>query len=165
MLKSIYFLPHGMQILPGVEDPYNEGFRSLDQSMKAVGENFDKQKNDIIILITPHAHSISENYLIYGHNLYQSLYYKIDEKESVVFGEIYDQKIWKGNVEISSSLGKYMDNKGINADLLTQGSPDYPISLAWGETIPLSYLIDESSPEVIIIGLPRKRLRDGYSPA
>lgn len=152
MISSIHFLPHGMQIIPGLEQSYDDRFSSLDKAMREV-----KLQGEIVLLITPHGLSLEDEYLFYKHDLYQGLYYNIEPKTSVIYGEIISKKLFAGNQEITSLFMKEMDEI-ISVRSAIQGGSDYAMTLAWGETVPLYYL--QENIEVIIMSIPRKRYSD-----
>ncbi len=155
MIEKIYLLPHGLQIIPGVDSPYNENFRSLHDSMTEIGKNFKESKPDIVFLITPHGYSLDENYLIYGHNSFQGFHYELGA-ESVVDGEVFKTLKWRGDNNLSGELVDKLNANGIETDLLIHGSPDYPLTLCWGPVVPLTYFADEDM-RIIILSLPRSR--------
>lgn len=155
VLEKIYLLPHGLQIIPGVDNPYNEKFRSLHDSMTEIGKGFKESKPDIIFLVTPHGYTLDEKYVIYGHNNLQGFHYELED-ESVVDGKVFKTLKWQGDKKISSDLVNKLNKSGIITELLIHGNPDYPLTLCWGPVVPLTYTADESM-KVVILSLPRSR--------
>ena len=149
MISSIHFLPHGMQIIPGLQQSYDSRFSSLDEHMREV-----TLEGEITLLITPHGLALEDEYLFYNHNLFQGLYYNIEPQTSVVYGDLISKKLFSGSQEITSifmqELGKIVD-----VSSAIQGSPDYAMTLAWGETVPLYYLPENN--KVVIMSIPRRR--------
>ncbi|MCE7736411.1 MAG: hypothetical protein GPJ54_16140 [Candidatus Heimdallarchaeota archaeon] len=157
MLNSIYFLPHGMQIIPGMEDPYNFDFEKLHIEMEKIKEVLESESSELIILVTPHGLNLEDRFLIYEHNELIGHYYRILEKQSVVYGDLVDTKKWQGSQETSLQLKQFLTNCDIDIEGLTQGYADYPLTLAWGETVPLYYLPEELNQQILVIGVPRSR--------
>ncbi|MHA2028975.1 MAG: DODA-type extradiol aromatic ring-opening family dioxygenase [Candidatus Kariarchaeaceae archaeon] len=157
MIKSVYFLPHGMQIIPGMEDPYNQDFENLHIKMTQITKLLEEDNSEIVILVTPHGLNLADQFLIYEHNEFLGNYFKIVEDESVVYGDLIETKSWKGDQEFSINFKEYLLKNGINAQGLTQGYADYPLTLAWGETVPLYYLPQTNNVKIVILGLPRSR--------
>ncbi len=155
IMTSVYFLPHGLQIIPGVDKEQSEGFQSLHGYMKEIGTEFQKQNPKKLILITPHGYRLESDYLIYYHNRYMAHHYAIKD-DSVVFGDIFHTLQISGNTNFSDKLFDLL-NLDIPLQKLTLGSPDYPITVGWGETVPLTYLVNDKQPEVAIISLPARR--------
>lgn len=163
MIKSVYFLPHGMQIIPGMEDPYNTDFEQLHNEMEKIREILKQEKSEHLILITPHGLNLEDRFLIYEHNEFIGHYYKIIEKQSVVYGKLVDTKKWEGDQETSLKLKQFLISSGFDIDGLSQGYADYPLTLAWGETVPLFYLPENLGQRVIVLGIPRSRHEKIYS--
>jgi aromatic ring-opening dioxygenase LigB subunit len=155
VLEKIYLLPHGLQIIPGVDKPYNEKFKSLHDSMTQIGINFKESKPDIVFLVTPHGYSLDKSYVIYGHNNFQGFHYELED-ESVVDGKVFKTLKWKGDNRIAIELVDKLNKSGINTELLIHGSSDYPLTLCWGPVVPLTYVADENM-KIIILSLPRSR--------
>lgn len=160
MLNSIYFLPHGMQIIPGMENPYNFDFEKLHNEMEKISETLEAENSELLILVTPHGLNLENDFLIYEHNEFTGNYYNIVEKKSVVYGDLVDTKRWQGDQEFSLQLKQFIAKNEIDIRGLSQGYADYPLTLAWGETVPLYYLPAEKSQRIIILGIPRSRHED-----
>ena len=157
MLEKTYLLPHGLQIIPGGDNPYNEKFRSLHDAMTEIGKGFKESKPDLVFLITPHGYSLDESYVIYGQNNFQGFHYEL-ENDSVVDGKVFKTLNWKGDNRIAGELVDKLNTNGINTELLLHGSPDYPITLCWGPVVPLTYVANEDM-KIIILSLPRSRYK------
>ncbi|OLS26160.1 MAG: hypothetical protein HeimC2_16520 [Candidatus Heimdallarchaeota archaeon LC_2] len=157
MIQSIYFLPHGMQIIPRIENPVNTKFNKLHDAMEEIRNKLNEEDPEYVILITPHGFNLQNQYLIYLHNEFDGNYYVINEKESVVYGDLIESRKWSGDVMISHSLLNYLEEMKLDFNGLTLGYPDYPLTLAWGETVPLYYLPKDCKSKIVIIGIPRSR--------
>lgn len=53
MLTSIFMAPHGMQIIPGLEEPYAEGFRPLHEALAQARRQLVADEPESMILLTP----------------------------------------------------------------------------------------------------------------
>jgi len=155
MLTSVYLVPHGMQVIPGLEEPYHEGFRPIHEALLQAGRDREADGPELLILLTPHGHTLPGSYLVYLHGRFQGLLYALTE--SNVFGELKSRALWTGDLPAAGQLLEAMRGAGLAAEGLVQGSPDYPLTLAWGEVVPLTYLAGSSAPRVVIISLPRRR--------
>lgn len=147
MIKSVHLLPHGMQIIPGLESPYNSDFKSLHEAMEGI-----KIESEFIVLLTPHGTAVENEFLLYNHERFQGFYYHLNPDVSIVNGVPAESKEWSGdsnvNQEILSSLSQFEILE------LIQGGSTYPMTLAWGETVPLYYIQEK---KVIVISIPRRR--------
>ncbi len=159
MIESVHLLPHGMQIIPGLEKPYNTNFQSLHHQMDKLDIN-----SEYILLITPHGNAIEEDYLVYGHDIFQGIYYELNN--SVVDGDYLFSRKWTGDSKYSETLINALNNieikelsqKDIKFNTLIQGGNTYPMTLAWGETVPLYYITDDKNvTKILIMSIPRKR--------
>lgn len=157
MIQSIYFLPHGMQIIPRIENPGNTKFNKLHKAMEEIRKKLNEDDPEYVIVITPHGFNLQNQYLVYLHNKFDGHYYIINEKESVVYGDLIETRKWNGDESFSQSLLNYLEEINLNIRGLIQGYPDYPLTLAWGETVPLYYLPENSKSKIIIMGVPRSR--------
>ncbi|MHA2170048.1 MAG: DODA-type extradiol aromatic ring-opening family dioxygenase [Candidatus Kariarchaeaceae archaeon] len=149
-------LPHGMQIIPGLEEPYNENFRSLHEAMVTIQHDLLKNSPDIIILISPHAHSLDERYVVYHQAVFQGSYFKVSN-ESVVYGDHVTTKTWTGDPSTAKKISEKLLDNGIPTSSLIHGYSEYPLVLAWGESVPLYYIAKENQPKLVIISIPRTR--------
>lgn len=163
MIKSVFFLPHGMQIIPGMEDPYNSDFEKLHIEMETIRKVMESESAELLVLITPHGLNLEDRFIIYEHNEFIGHYYKIIEKQSVVYGDLVETKKWQGSQEDSLKLKQYLIGCGLDIDCLTQGYADYPLTLAWGETVPLYYLPEKLGQRIIVLGIPRSRHEEIYT--
>lgn len=157
MIQSIYLLPHGMQVIPGLEDSPANDFSKLNTNMMKITDYIKNDNPDLIILITPHGYADMTDYLIYYHSKFQGFYYKIKPEDSVVYGDLYSTKFWDGDISNADLLIEVFENNQIPYRKLIQGGSDYAMTLAWGETVPLFYLPDGKSIPIIPIGVPRSR--------
>ena len=155
MLSSVLMLPHGAEIIPTPGTPYNEAFRPLHEAMERAGREVAARKTDIDILLTPHGFTLSDIYVVYMHERFQALFYNLNESNT--FGDIAARELWPGDRQTAERLLAAMKQKAIPADGLIQGSPTYALTLGWGETVPLHYLVAGETPRAVIVSLPRKR--------
>jgi len=155
MLISAYLVPHGNQIIPGLEQPYAEGFRPLHQAMEQARDRLAADGADLLILLTPHGIALPEAYGVYLNERLQGLYY--DLSESNVFGQVRGRALWPGDRTVAEGLVAALQGAGLPAAGLLQGAPSFPIALTWGELVPLHYLGSSGSPRVVVVSLPRTR--------
>jgi len=155
-MTKLYFLLHGMQVIPELENPYNEDFRALHNSMELVASQIETLQPKTIVLLTPHGYNLDERYLVYLHEKFSGSFFRIDPHLSVVHGELVETKNWNGDVEVANELFDAMKEKDLPVEGLTLGYPGYPLMLSWGSTVPL-YYIGRSSAKLVIIGIPRSR--------
>jgi aromatic ring-opening dioxygenase LigB subunit len=155
MLSSVLMLPHGAEIIPTPGQPYNEAFRPLHSAMEQAGQALAARKSDLVIMFTPHGYNLDAAYTIYLHERFQGLFYNLTE--SNIFGDIAGRMLWAGNREQADAVLSGLQRCGVAAEGLVHGSPTYPLALAWGESVPLRYLLNGDKPQVVLIGLPRSR--------
>ncbi|MHA2172159.1 MAG: DODA-type extradiol aromatic ring-opening family dioxygenase [Candidatus Kariarchaeaceae archaeon] len=152
MIKSVYLLPHGGIIVPGMEKSTNEKATVLHQAMLDIQKEIQRDNIELIILTSPHGYSHPTDYLIYFNQLYEAFHYVHDDKGKL---QTINQLMWRGHVGVASLLLKQMNVEGFRVNPFIQGDVDYPLKLSWGESIPLSYLCpQESGPAAIIFALP-----------
>ena len=154
MLVSAYLVPHGMQIIPGLEEPYSEGFRPLHEAMEQAGHDLRAEQPDLLLLLAVHGLSLPAAYAVYLNDRLQGLLYRLTE--SNVFGELGSRRLWQADRPAAEALLQRLAAAGLPAEGVVQGAPSHPITLAWGETVPLCYLAGEAGPRVVVISLPRK---------
>jgi len=155
MINHILFLPHGMQIIPGVEDTQAEPFLYLHQAMEEVIEQVEWD-GDQVILLTPHGYNLEEDLVIYNHKQFQGSIFKLED--SVVYGEAISQLEITGNTELNQKILQQTSELPIK--VLTHGYPDYPMTLNWGEVVPLLYLQPLGKKRHSILCYPRTRHSD-----
>jgi aromatic ring-opening dioxygenase LigB subunit len=156
VLVSAFMLPHGSQIVPGLEEHYDEANRPLHQAMEQMGAALAADCPDAIILVTPHGISLPEHHAVYMHNRLMGMLFTLDGPDG--FSKVKEQYLWRGDSALAGRLLAAMQERSIPALPLVQGSSDYPLALAWGETVPLYYLLRDCSARVAIVSLPRTRL-------
>lgn len=155
MISALFLLPHGAQIIPLPGIPYDEAFRPLHEAMQQVGQGIKDQNIELLFLLSPHGYSLAHAFVVYLHERYQGLFY--DLSESNVFGHIVGRMLWPGDKPMAEALLSAMQTSGVAAEGLVHGSPSYPLTLAWGESIPLHYAISGDNPRAVIIAIPRRR--------
>lgn len=155
MIKSIYFLPHGMQIVPGVEDHQIPDFRVLHEYMLQVADEISQDGTSNIILITPHGYNLQDKFTIYMHDNFYGYTYKL--KDSVVHGEILEKIEIAGNLEKSVAFLQELKMHNFPVEGLIHGYSGYPMMLNWGEIVPVYYLEQNHKFRYMILGVPRLR--------
>jgi len=156
-LKEAYFLPHGMQIIPGLEDEYSKEFSPIHEAMLLVQEDIKKNCPDFFILFTPHGLAADESFLIYRNQILRG-YYPHLVSSNVDGMEIKETLEIESDITIIDKLFSHLKEKNINISNITLGAPPFPGPLAWGELVPMYYL-HKSCPKtkLIVISLPKKR--------
>lgn len=157
-LEALYFVPHGMQIIPGLENPYTESFRPLHQAMESLKADVSSHSIDLYFLITPHGmglenrFGIVKNAALRGHIPYLT-------RSNVDGDRIFQTIECPGNPEYAQKLNDLEVNAGVPCELQQFASQSYPFPLAWGETVPLYYLQSSTAHKIptVIISLPRSR--------
>lgn len=149
MLKKIYFVPHGGVMVPGMEPGRNEAAENLNKAMKTVAADVKESKIDLIILIGPHGYAHPSDWLVYFHTVYEAWQYFRGGDEVQV-----EQKLWNGNIDVAQALYRILAEAGIRSAPLLVADPNFPLKLAWGEAIPLSYIADGNGPQIVILSPP-----------
>ena len=155
MLVSAYMLPHGTDMIPGIKEPYDEGFRPLHLAMEQAGKTLAAENPDLVVMLVPHGYTLPEQHVVYLHERYLGLLY--DAANPDVFGPLHMANIWHGDRAAAEMVLAAMQAKHIPATGLIQGGPAFALTLAWSETVPLYYLLRDCAPRVVIISLPRTR--------
>jgi aromatic ring-opening dioxygenase LigB subunit len=157
MLSSILMLPHGAEIVPGSHDPYNDAFAPPHTALERAAQQTAADKPDLFILVTPHGYTLPDDYVVYLHSRYQGLLYRLGE--SNIFGAIQTQAIWPADAGAAERLLAKMRAVGVPTQGLIQGGADYPLTLAWAESVPMHYLMRTVAAKTVIVSLPRQRLQ------
>ncbi|MHA1611224.1 MAG: hypothetical protein ACTSYU_04155 [Promethearchaeota archaeon] len=71
-IKSLFFLPHGMQIIPGLETPYNNKFSSLNIAMLEIQKKINTENPDLILLFKPHGNLLDSAFGLYYSKSYRA---------------------------------------------------------------------------------------------
>ncbi|MHA1511700.1 MAG: hypothetical protein ACTSRX_08270 [Promethearchaeota archaeon] len=156
-ILETYFLPHGMQIIPGLEDIYSNEFSAIHEAMLLVQEDVKKNCPDIFILFTPHGLAADESFLIYRNQILRGYYPHLVDS-NVDGTEIKEVLKIDSDISMIDKLFSHLKEKKIDISNITLGAPQFPGSLAWGELVPMYYL-HKSCPrtKLIVISLPKKR--------
>lgn len=155
MLVSTYMLPHGADMIPGIKEPYPEGFRPVHLAMEQMGRTLAAENPDLVIMLVPHGYTLPEQHVVYLHERYLGLLY--DATNPDTFGALHMADIWPGDRAAAEQVLAAMQAKRIPATGLIQGGPAFALTLAWSETVPLHYLMKKCKPRIVIISLPRTR--------
>lgn len=155
MLVSAYMLPHGTDMIPGVKEPYPEGFRPVHLAMEQAGKTIAAENPDLVVMLVPHGYTLPEQHVVYLHERYLGLLY--DATNPDVFGSVKFSDIWHGDRAAAEQLLAAMQARNIPATGLIQGGPPFALTLAWSETVPLHYLTKSCAPRIVIVSLPRTR--------
>lgn len=155
-LKSLYLLPHGGIIIPGPYGKLDEKSTILNEAMKRVAKEIEDDGIQLIIMTSPHGYNHPSDYLVYYHNIFESweIYTNKETNESSV-----ERFLWQGNTDLAQMLFQSLNINGIRAAPLVMGDPNFPMKIAWGETIPLSFLNNEKH-QVIIFSTPMSQIPD-----
>ena len=156
-LKEAYFLPHGMQIIPGLEDEYSKEFSPIHEAMLKVQEDIKKNSPDYFILFTPHGLATDESFLIYRNQILRGYYPRL-AGSNVDGTEIKEVLEIESDITMIDKLFSRLNDENINISNITLGASQFPGPLAWGELVPMYYL-HKSCPKtkLIVISLPKKR--------
>jgi aromatic ring-opening dioxygenase LigB subunit len=156
-ILETYFLPHGMQIIPGLEDIYSKKFSTIHEAMLLVQEDVKKNCPDIFILFTPHGLAADESFLIYRNQILRGYYPRL-VSSNVDGTEIKEVLEIESDITMIDKLFSHLKEKKINISNISLGAPQFPGPLAWGELVPMYYL-HKSCPKtkLIVISLPKKR--------
>jgi len=156
-ILETYFLPHGMQIIPGLEDKYSKEFDPIHEAMLLVQEYIKKNCPDFFILFTPHGLAADESFLIYRNQILRGYYPRL-VGSNVDGNEIKEVIKIDSDISMIDKLFSHLKENMIDISNITLGAPQFPGSLAWGELVPMYYL-HKSCPrtKLIVISLPKKR--------
>ncbi len=156
-IKEAYFLPHGMQIIPGLEDKYSKEFTPTHEAMLLVQEDIKKNCPNFFILFTPHGLAADESFLIYRNQILRGYYPRLVDS-NVDGNEIKEVLKIESDISMIDKLFSHLKEKKTDISNITLGSPQFPGTLAWGELVPMYYL-HKSCPrtKLIAISLPKKR--------
>ncbi len=156
-LKEAYFLPHGMQIIPGLEDEYSKEFSPIHKAMLLVQEDIKKNCPDFFILFTPQGLAADESFLIYRNQILRGYYPRL-AGSNVDGTEIKEVLEIESDISMIDQLFSHLKERNIKISNISLGSPPFPEPLAWGELVPMYYL-HKSCPKtkLIVISLPKKR--------
>lgn len=157
-LEVIYFTPHGLQIIPELEQPYNEDFRPLHDAMMTLSKDIVTKKLDFLILISPHSLSLEDQFgIVLNEKLQGDLPFLTD---SNIMGEkIFRTLQFKGAPLEAISIRYFLKNEGINISSLIFGAKLLAFPLAWAELLPLYYLetLNCLKIPIIVISIPQSR--------
>ncbi|MHA2001682.1 MAG: hypothetical protein ACTSVU_06305 [Promethearchaeota archaeon] len=156
-INSAILSPHGMQIIPGLENPYSDKFRSLRDAMLKTKENLEKLNPNLLILISPHGLTLDKDFGIYLNQRFRGYLPKLTDS-NIDGREIIKTLEFKGNIDFSNELYQFLKQCKIPISGIYEGTEDFPGPIAWGELVLLNYfgtIITE--PKVVIISIPRSR--------
>ncbi|QEE15185.1 hypothetical protein DSAG12_01009 [Promethearchaeum syntrophicum] len=156
-IKEAYFLPHGMQIIPGLEAEYSKEFFPIHEAMLLVQQEIKENCPDFFILFTPHGLATDESFLIYRNQILRG-YYPCLVNSNVDGTEIKEVLEIESDITMINKLFFNLKERNINISNITLGAPQFPGPLAWGELVPMYYL-HKSCPKtkLIVLSLPKKR--------
>ena len=163
-LEVIYFTPHGLQIIPELEQPYNEDFRPLHDAMMTLSKDIVTKKIDFLILISPHSLSLEDQFgIVLNEKLQGDLPFLTDSNiKSTYLGEkIFRPLQFKGAPLEARSIRFFLKNEGINISSLIFGVKSFAFPLAWAELLPLYYLetLNCLKIPIIVISIPQSRFK------
>jgi len=122
--------------------------------MKSIGEDMSRINPDLIFLSTPHGHSLSNSYAIYGNDRAKGTA-EWDGEWQEFTAEV------NLNSDSSKNLSEFLQKEGFSVEMMTAFTKTAHIQLRWGEVIPLWFLNSEQqspSRKHIIMCIPSKRL-------
>ncbi|WP_371804323.1 hypothetical protein [Candidatus Lokiarchaeum ossiferum] len=156
-LVSAYLLPHGMQLIPGLDKKRFSKFEALTKDFTTINKHIKKKSPDRVILISPHGIALEESFCILMNANARG--YLPELNDSNVDGVLIKEQL---NIaldpDFSDDLFKYLKKNGIKVDSLVFGSKNFYSPIAWGEIVPL-YFLQEFLLKVpgVIITLPQSR--------
>jgi len=156
-ILETYFLPHGMQIIPGLEGKYSKEFSIIHEAMLLVQEDVKKNCPEIFILFTPHGLAADESFLIYRNQILRGYYPHLVDS-NIDGTEIKEVLKIDSDISMIDKLFSRLNDENINISNITLGASQFPGPLAWGELVPM-YYVNKSCPKtkLIVISLPKKR--------
>ncbi len=155
MLKEILFLPHGVQIIPDVERPYNKDFSRLHQTMSRVSQEVIKESPTTVVVITPHGIATDNQFGIY-HNRQLAGRIAFDVHEHP------ENFIFENDLTLASTIHKKAKKEGYPITRIVAGVAAENGFLQWGELVPLYYTAWSLNPrpQVVVISIPLQRYED-----
>jgi aromatic ring-opening dioxygenase LigB subunit len=159
-LEVIYFSPHGMQIIPGLENPYNESFRSLHEAMLTLSWDVCTHELDYLILVTPHGLALEKPFGIVQNEWLRG-YLPYLTRSNVDGDKIFQTLEVPGGSKESRLLLLFLKDQGVDCTSMIFGAKSFPFPLAWGELVPLYYLetLNNLQIPVILISIPQQRYK------
>jgi len=153
-LKSIYLLPHGGVIIPGLEpdrDDTEERKAKADRllmKMEEIGQEFKEDNIDIIFLTSPHGYLHPNAVQVAFNSIFEAWqYYHKDGR--------VEQMLFPGHSQLAQIFFELLLQKQINTQPLIFADTSFPLKIAWGEAIPLQFLSSaEEGPQVVLFSLP-----------
>ncbi len=152
MIVGAAFLPHGVQIIPGIEKPYNESFKPLHKAMMKIKETVEHLMPQTIFLLTPHGIATDQHF---------GLYVNEQLKGKLIFGDLISDKEYSftNDIEMAKNLHRYLKEREFPITRIQIGVPSTAGLLNWGELVPLYYLAHEMEiqPHIIVVSTPLQR--------
>ena len=137
MLRNIVFLPHGMQIIPGVEKEPLEKFMTINNHMEELMEQYaSRNMTNNVVMLTPHGYNLAEKLVVYNHEKFKGTIFSLSQ-ESNIYGEALFSFEYNGNSKQTEEIIEKLPQ--ISIETLSHGYPGYPLTLNWGEMVPLYY--------------------------
>ena len=155
MLAGLAYLPHGAQIIPDIEIPYNENFRILHHAMETIRNKVNSVSPETVLVITPHGIATDAQYGMY---LNETL------GGTVGYGEFKGHKeyVFQTDLDFGNNLYKYLLSKNLPLTSIVVGTRGTRGLLNWGELVPLHYIAQDivSKPKIVVIAIPLRRYED-----
>ena len=155
MLAGLAYLPHGAQIIPEIEIPYNEDFRILHNAMETIREKVSSVLPETVLIITPHGIATDSQYGMY---LNETL------GGTVGYGGFKGHKEYsfQTDLELGNSLYHDLNSKELPLTSIVVGTRGTQGLLNWGELVPLHYIAHDiaSKPKILVISIPLRRYED-----
>lgn len=165
MINSMYFVPHGMQIIPGLDPAAPQEFAHFHQQMLRFKAQIASENPESILLFTPHGYLLENNFVLYNSEILRA-YYPFLNRSNVDGTSIDSIMEFRTDRELIDEIWKKFSEKlprKFGMDRISLGSENFPIPLGWGASVPLYYCQGETfKPNIVVISLPRARrnLRD-----
>ncbi|WP_457559432.1 DODA-type extradiol aromatic ring-opening family dioxygenase [Candidatus Harpocratesius sp.] len=160
VITSLNIVPHGMQIIPGLDPKAPPEFSKMHQSMLELIKILRKEKPDTIILFTPHGYQLEQDFCLYYANSLRA-YYPVLNRSNIDGTQIHSTIEFSSDTELLDDIWvkfNSLKNPAFKLNKITLGSRYYPIPLGWGASVPLYYCYQHDfRPKIVVVSLPRAR--------
>ncbi len=159
-LKSIYLVPHGGVIIPGMEpgrddDPQRKAAADkLLQRMEQIGQEIRDDNIEIVFITSPHGYMHPTDVLVNFNSVLEGWQY-FHEK-----GEV-QQQIFPANSQLAQIFHLLLEQEGIKVSPVILADANFPIKISWGEGIPLHFISSPEGPQVVMFSLPMNAGEEG----
>ncbi|MCF2140489.1 MAG: hypothetical protein K9W44_10595 [Candidatus Lokiarchaeota archaeon] len=161
VITSLNIVPHGMQIIPGLDPKASPEFSKMHQSMLELIKILRKENPDTIVLFTPHGYRLEQKFCLYYADTLRA-YYPILNRSNVDGTQIHSTIEFSSDIVLLDDIWEKFNslkNPPFKLDRITLGTKNYPIPLGWGASVPLYYCNQpDFHPKIVVVSLPRARL-------